>query len=530
MNTRPVVIALAVAALAAPGPSSAKKGDIHLAGQTSLPNSSIITDVWGYVDPATHHEYAVVGDWNAGVYIVDVTNPASIQIADHVSGISGFDVKVWDHYVYACDGDATGDDGHIIDIADPRDAVLAPSTFPSAHNIAVTPGGIMYLQLPGLRIYTLGADPLNPAYKWRNGKYGHDATPSGNRVFDFTGSTATVNVWQVNNVTRPTLLGTVSGGLTFAHSGDVSADGNTLYVCDELATHPVPDITVWDISDPANASRVAEIADADATVHNLYVADGLAFVSYYTSGFKVFDLSDPRHPTLADSYDTTVLSGEGFDGAFGVYPFTPSGRVYVTDEDNGLYVFEVERGTQTPVQFTAFEAQARDGGVALSWRVSLDDDLVSFQVTRRDEGGANRELAVLPATAHSYFDTAVAPGNHYTYAVVALHGDGTAVVSLEATTDTPRATTRLFPGVPNPFNPSTTIAVELGEPSPATLVVYDARGRRVRTLHEGPLAAGRHRFTWDGTTASGGRAASGTYFCRLTAGSFRRSERLVLVK
>jgi hypothetical protein len=70
----------------------------------------------------------------------------------------------------------------------------------------------------------------------------------------------------------------------------------------------------------------------------------LAFVSYYAAGFRVYDLSDPTQPALAFEYDTSAPSGEGWHGAFGVYPLAPSGNVYVSDMQNGLHIFSVPQG------------------------------------------------------------------------------------------------------------------------------------------------------------------------------------------
>jgi hypothetical protein len=83
---------------------------------------------------------------------------------------------------------------------------------------------------------------------------------------------------------------------------------------------------------------------------------------------------------------------------------------------------------------------------------------------------------------------------------------------------------------PNPFNPSTEIAFTLAEAGPVRLEVFDAAGRRVRTLLRGHRAAGEHRESWDGTDAAGRRVASGTYHYRLTAGGEVRARSMTLVK
>ncbi len=85
----------------------------------------------------------------------------------------------------------------------------------------------------------------------------------------------------------------------------------------------------------------ATISDPAATVHNVFVVGDVLFASYYTAGFRVFDVSDPSQPGVVYEYDTLPTEGQVWDGAWGVYPFAPSGNVYVSDIRSGLHVFTV---------------------------------------------------------------------------------------------------------------------------------------------------------------------------------------------
>ncbi|MBN1827006.1 MAG: family 16 glycosylhydrolase [Candidatus Eisenbacteria bacterium] len=89
----------------------------------------------------------------------------------------------------------------------------------------------------------------------------------------------------------------------------------------------------------------------------------------------------------------------------------------------------------------------------------------------------------------------------------------------------------LHPNTPNPFNPSTTIAYDLARPSAVDLAVYDVAGRKVRTLvSAGNLSAGRHEVVWNGRGDDGRDVASGVYFCRLLAGGYSETRRLLLLR
>lgn len=97
--------------------------------------------------------------------------------------------------------------------------------------------------------------------------------------------------------------------------------------------------------------------------------------------------------------------------------------------------------------------------------------------------------------------------------------------------DPPRPSAfHLGPNFPNPFNPATRIEFELPLPARVTLTVYNVVGRRVKTLVSESLAAGPHMVEWDGKDELGRPAASGVYFCRMNAGEFRATRRMILVR
>ena len=82
---------------------------------------------------------------------------------------------------------------------------------------------------------------------------------------------------------------------------------------------------------------------------------------------------------------------------------------------------------------------------------------------------------------------------------------------------------------PNPFSGTTTIQFALPQSEQVELTVYDALGRRVATLVDQELPAGRHQVTWDGRTLSS-PLSSGVYFYRLRAGDFTATRRMTLVR
>ena len=86
----------------------------------------------------------------------------------------------------------------------------------------------------------------------------------------------------------------------------------------------------------------------------------------------------------------------------------------------------------------------------------------------------------------------------------------------------------LYQNYPNPFNPSTEIKYSLGNAAQVSLKIYNVLGLEVATLVNGRQEAGSYTVPFN--TAGTPGLSSGVYFCRLEAGSFVATTRLVLMK
>lgn len=90
---------------------------------------------------------------------------------------------------------------------------------------------------------------------------------------------------------------------------------------------------------------------------------------------------------------------------------------------------------------------------------------------------------------------------------------------------------RLLDAYPNPFNPQTTIVLDLPKRVAMSLRVFDMTGRLVRALVDsGIRGPGRTEVVWNGRDNSGRQVASGTYFYRFSAGDYNETKRIVLIK
>ena len=88
----------------------------------------------------------------------------------------------------------------------------------------------------------------------------------------------------------------------------------------------------------------------------------------------------------------------------------------------------------------------------------------------------------------------------------------------------------LYDNSPNPFNPTTQIAVDLPEAATTEITVWNIMGQRVATLYKGDLNAGHHTLNFDGRDSNGKQLTSGMYLYRVAAGKYNATKKMTLMK
>ena len=412
-------------------------------------------NVWGFVDQNDGREYAIVGLAN-GTAIVDLADPVNPREVVTIPGLdsSWREVKVYQHFdagsnrfkAYAYITTEASNAGlQVIDLSGlPGTAALATtlvdtgsqhtayvSNIDYATNAAL-PGAQAFLYLAGSnvnggawRAYSL-ADPSAPqlaATAPPGTEYVHDATsllitdartaqcaPGHDpcEVYvDFNENT--VDLWDVTDKAAPLKLSsTTYSDASYTHSGWPTADQRHIFVHDELEElfgGLRTQIYTMNVEDLRNPFIVASYQGSDTTIdHNGYVKDGFLYVSHYRRGLVVFDAGDPEQLHEVASFDTFLVPATneaGFDGAWGVYPFFPSGVVVISDINNGLFVLRVDAA--------ALGQQAgRLGFATLSASVAEDDGNV--EVTLRRTGGMLGAVTIDYGTA----DGSATAGSDYT--------------------------------------------------------------------------------------------------------------------
>ncbi len=337
---------IALTALAA---SAQVSRNVQLLGQYT-PASSSFSDVWGYTDPATGKEYCLMGSL-AGTHIVDCSDPTSPTEVGLIPTDAPFtfwnawrDIKTVGTYAYIV-SEAHGG-MQIVDLTNPAAATKVKTwgSWSGAHNIAADPeAGLVYVCGTGSGTYVVdvATDPVNPAQLFVLGSpYIHDLSVADGVGYFMDQNGNNLNVYDTSSPGSLPLLG--SGrmpGASVAHASWPSRDGTVCIASNEANGGP---ISIWDISNKRMPMllKTYTAGPSSAIPHNPFIRDRVAHISYYTEGYRSLDLSDPTNPVEVGYYDTSTFPAGGYNGAWGCYPFQPSGVVYITDIENGLYVLK----------------------------------------------------------------------------------------------------------------------------------------------------------------------------------------------
>ncbi|MBK6766653.1 MAG: T9SS type A sorting domain-containing protein [bacterium] len=166
--------------------------------------------------------------------------------------------------------------------------------------------------------------------------------------------------------------------------------------------------------------------------------------------------------------------------------------------------------------------------VLVQWELLAADQVARIDIARNGLTAAKMPVNAGSASC-SWTDREVQHDRLYSYTLTAVLRDGSreqlGTVSARPAYDAAVvADYKLHQNFPNPFNPETTIEVELAEDGPAQLTVFDILGQVVAT----PLstyARGKYSVLF-----SGRDLPSGVYLYQLRAGVFTDQKKMVLLK
>ncbi|MFQ5448322.1 MAG: choice-of-anchor B family protein, partial [Saprospiraceae bacterium] len=339
---------------------AAAQQNIQLVSQLDF--VSLANDIWGYTAP-DGTEYALVG-LRSGVSIVSLTDPANPEEIHFIPGEHSAwrDMKTWGHYAYVTtDQPGTKEGILVIDLSGLPDAVdyynwrpwlddFADSLF-TCHNIWIDEFGYAYLT--GCNVNSGGVVFLDvfslpggtPQYAGKGSPIGsHDTYARDNILYSAEILAGQFGVYDVTDKANPVLLATQPTPRRFSHNVWLSDDGKTLFNTDEKANAPV---SSFDISDLENIRLLDEFRPpatlgTNVIPHNVHVLNDYLVISHYTDGCVIVDASHPDNLVQAGWYDTNTDFTESYHGAWGAYPFFPSGLIAISDIENGLFILKPE--------------------------------------------------------------------------------------------------------------------------------------------------------------------------------------------
>ena len=313
------------------------------------------SDIWGWVDPLTESEYALVG-LNDGFSCVDVSNPLNPVEKFYISDINSTwrDVKTWGNYAYIT---TEADAGLlIVDLTDMTGLTYwhvsnftHPSSgnsveFTSAHNLFIDENGICYIfgaksvnggkPSDGAIFLDVNANPINPYYlgEW-NDQYIHDGMVRGDTMYAGCINAGELFIVDVSDKNNPTTLGTHSTPNAFSHNAWVSDDGNFVFTTDEKSDAFLASYDITDCSNIQEVDRIQSNPGSLSMPHNVHVDGDFLITSYYRDGTIVHDITHPNNMIQVAYYDSYIGSGDGSNGCWGTYPYLPSGNIISSEID-----------------------------------------------------------------------------------------------------------------------------------------------------------------------------------------------------
>ena len=402
------------------GEFSCNKLDLlaHVPLSTLGNSNSRGNDIWGHFDLNDKREYALVGLTN-GVSIVEVTDPLNPRRVSFISSQNTIwrDLKTyqyfdetrrrWMSYAYVT-ADAASVGTMILDLNQLPEKVVQVSsetTDTSAHNIYISnvdystgvalTGRTAYMHVAGsdkqggaFNTYSL-VNPTSPTSVYKNASnarnfYSHDVSSlwitdtrreqcidknnDCDVMLDYNEDE--ILLWDKTDSAKPfNLARSTYQYLSYVHSGWWTEDRQFITVHDELDEQRyslntrVRFFAINNLRAPELAGEY--IGPTPAIDHNGYTRGNRYYISNYERGLVVLDISDPRNPIEAGFFDTYPLANSAsFNGAWGTYPFLPSGNIVVSDINSGLYVIrDNTAGVQGSVKFSSAQLTVKEGDV-----------------------------------------------------------------------------------------------------------------------------------------------------------------------
>lgn len=312
------------------------------------------SDCWGWVD-SNGVDYAILGN-SDNIAFVRASDGAVLDqepAADQADGYFHRDMVTFGNYCYVVaemrgtrEGLMVFDLSYLPDSVHFVRSITIPGNFIRSHNLDIdTATGHLYvesdefLSSSGIEIFSL-ADPENPVnvgFISINGT--HDIHARNDTLWVAEGTGKAFSVYNVTDKSNPILMGRVADN-TFGYCHQVwPTDDGKFFISTEET--PNKTVKVWDATDMNNITLRGTYLGTNNLAHNAHVMGDLVFISHYTAGVTVIDISDKDAPVEIAAYDTYPQSNNSnFFGCWGAFPYTNNNYVYATNFEGTLFILE----------------------------------------------------------------------------------------------------------------------------------------------------------------------------------------------
>ena len=332
-------------------------------------------DNWGWTDPLTGKEYALMG-LNNGTAFVDISDPVNPlylgKLPTHTSSSTWRDIKVYNNYVFIV-SEASAHGMQVFDLTELRNVPVPPVTFSetahfsgfgSAHNVVINEdSGYAYgvgasTCAGGLHMVNI-QNPTNPvdAGCFSADGYTHDAQcvnytgpdpdHQGQEIC-FNSNEDTVTIVNVTNKANPQQISrTGYAGSAYTHQGWLTEDQHYFIFDDELDESYFGHNTRTRVLDVTNLDQPVLVGYTDSPAgaidHNQYTHNGFGYQANYRAGLRIVDLADVANANLPEIgyFDIYPANNNAnFNGAWNVFPYFDSGVVIISGIEQGLFIVQ----------------------------------------------------------------------------------------------------------------------------------------------------------------------------------------------
>ena len=247
------------------------------------------------------------------------------------------------------------------------------------------------------------------------------------------------------------------------------------------------------------------------------VPDNIAalIAQYMLTGMTQTAATQAAIDNLAQVYFAAMATGYGIDSTTAAAAAVAAGTF--ADSVVTSYLALVAAGTMT--QGEAFTAA---GNVLVGYTLTALGALgIDLNDSDHDFDGTNGRLVFQVANSCIPRDQHLSVASYWVNAATSEVDSDESLVPKQFA---------LHNNYPNPFNPTTQIAVDLPEAAATEITVWNIIGQKVATLYSGDLNAGHHIVNFDGQDDNGQQLTSGMYLYRVTAGKYNATKKMTLMK